>query len=107
MSELLDITSRVAEVFERLGVPYTVGGSLASSFSGEPRASIDADILVRLTTATIDPLIAALGDEFYADADTLRRAIDSHASANLSHQASGVTDLLARAYLAVADRGYP
>ena len=69
---------------------YTIGGSLASSFSGEPRASIDVDIVVDLASERIDALVAALGSDFYADADSLRRAVRNRSNVNLIHHASGI-----------------
>ncbi len=39
LGELLQITVMIAEVFERLGVRYFVGGSLVSSIHGIPRAT--------------------------------------------------------------------
>ena len=33
----------VADALERCGVSYVVGGSLASSVSGEPRSTLDID----------------------------------------------------------------
>ena len=50
MTDLLEVTLRVVAALDASGIPYTVGGSLASSFSGEPRASIDADILVDMNS---------------------------------------------------------
>ena len=35
-------------VLDSLGVPYSIGGSLASSFNGEPRSTLDIDIVVAL-----------------------------------------------------------
>lgn len=90
MNDLLAVTLHVAALLESCGIPYTVGGSLASSFSGEPRGSVDADILVDITADHIQPLVEALGDGFYADADALRRAIAEHGTANLIHQPSGI-----------------
>jgi hypothetical protein len=40
VTDLVDVVSIVTTALEASGVPYTVGGSLAGSFSGEPRASI-------------------------------------------------------------------
>ncbi len=44
--EPLETALRVVEALESLGVPYLIGGSLASAFYGVPRATLDADILV-------------------------------------------------------------
>lgn len=101
MTDLLEVTLRVVAALDACGIPYTVGGSLASSFSGEPRASIDADILVDLAAAQVPPLVDAVGDAFHADADGLRRAVTERGTANLIHRASGIkVDLfVAHSYL--------
>ena len=75
----------VADALEGCGLRYLVGGSLASAFSGEPRSTLDVDLVVEISEADIDPLLSALGDAFYADADALRRAIRSTSSMNLIH----------------------
>lgn len=90
MTDLLEVASLVIEALDRTGVRYTVGGSLASSFSGEPRASIDVDIVVDMAQPHIAPFIDALGDEFYADIESLARAVATKTSTNLIHQASGI-----------------
>ena len=88
--DLIEVTLAVAAVLDRCGIPYTVGGSLASSLSGEPRASLDADVVVQIRPDQIDGLVILLGDEFYADPDAIRRAIDTGRSTNLVHRPSGI-----------------
>jgi len=39
--DLLDITFRVTRVLEKLGIPYYIGGSLASSAFGMARATLE------------------------------------------------------------------
>jgi hypothetical protein len=90
VTDLLEVTLRVVAALDASGIPYTVGGSLASSFSGEPRASIDADILVDMTSGQVQPFIDVLADEFYADADGLRRAVTEHGTTNLIHRKSAI-----------------
>jgi hypothetical protein len=65
-------------------------GSLASSFSGEPRSSIHVDIVVDMSPAQVHPFVETLGDAFYADEDALRRAVTNRATTNLVHHASGI-----------------
>ncbi len=64
---------------------YLVGGSLASAVSGEPRSTMDVDLVVALNEADIEPFVRELGDEFHADPDSLRRAVREKSSANLIH----------------------
>ena len=44
----LRVTLAVTRALERMGIPYFVGGSLASSVNGVPRATLDADIVADL-----------------------------------------------------------
>jgi hypothetical protein len=82
------VALRVAEALEQCNLRYLVGGSLASSISGEPRSTLDVDLVVELTEAGVEALVKALGDEFYADADALRRAAREKSTANLIHYAT-------------------
>ncbi len=47
----LEIALAVARALAKLGIPYFLGGSLASSLQGEPRATNDIDFVVDLTEA--------------------------------------------------------
>ncbi len=78
----------LAEALEACGVRYLVGGSLASAVSGEPRSTVDVDLVVELTEKDVEPLISLLGDRFHADADVIRRAIRDRSSANVIHLAT-------------------
>jgi len=75
----------VAEALEACSVRYLVGGSVASSMSGEPRSTLAVDLVVALTEEEVDPFVAVLGDRFHADPEALRRAIRDRTSANLIH----------------------
>jgi hypothetical protein len=81
----LTVALRVAEALEECGVRYLVGGSLASSISGEPRSTLDVDLVVALPEAEVDRFVAALGHEFHADAEALRRAVREKSTTNLIH----------------------
>jgi hypothetical protein len=78
----------VARHLDAMGILHTIGGSIASSFAGEPRSTVDIDIVVALEERHVEGLVAALSAEFYVDADALRRAILTHSSTNLIHQAT-------------------
>jgi hypothetical protein len=80
----------VARHLDALGITYTVGGSIASSFAGEPRSTLDIDIVAALTDAQIPGLISALAPHFYVVEDALRRAVRDKSSANLIHEATQV-----------------
>jgi len=103
-TEPIEVTLAVTGVLERLGVEYLVGGSLATSLHGIPRATLDVDIVADLRMTHLDPFVAALRETFFIDADMVRDAIRKRATFNILHLATmfkvdvfvaGADDLLA------------
>jgi hypothetical protein len=87
VDEILDITFLVAEALERLGVSYLIGGSLASSLHGIPRATQDVDIVAALRDRDVSGVVAALHEHFYLDKDVIRDAVARHGSFNVAELA--------------------
>lgn len=83
--ETTRITLLVTRALEQIGIPYAVGGSLASSVHGVMRSTLDVDIVADMRHEHIAPLVAALSKEFYADDEMMRDAIEHHSSFNLIH----------------------
>jgi hypothetical protein len=81
-----EVVLTVTRALDALGVTSTIGGSIASSFAGEPRSTIDIDVVAALEEQHVTGLISRLGPDFYADEDALRRAVRTRTSANLIHQ---------------------
>jgi hypothetical protein len=81
--DVVDVTLLVTQALERAGVAYFLGGSLASSFQGEPRATNDIDLVVELTPASVQSFVAALGPDFDVDAEALQRAARERSSWNI------------------------
>jgi len=48
LTEPVAVTLLVVEALEALGVPYLIGGSLASAVHGVARATVDADLVADL-----------------------------------------------------------
>lgn len=84
------VALKVARVLEQLDIPYVIGGSLASTIHGEPRATLDVDFAVQLRPHHAEELVAAFGDEFYVDATALREAAEHRSTCNLVHLPSVV-----------------
>jgi len=80
--EPLDIALRVAAAIESNGGNYFVGGSLASSLQGEPRATNDIDLVIELPLGEIGNFRSSLGADFELDEDMLRDALLHARSAN-------------------------
>ena len=60
-NDVISIAVLVAEALERAGVAYFLGGSLASSYQGEPRATNDIDVVVAMSRGQVDGFVDALG----------------------------------------------
>jgi hypothetical protein len=82
-TDAIAIALRVARAIEQAGGAYFVGGSLASSLQGEPRATNDIDIVLELPIGRIGDLVRALGTDFEVDVDMLRQALLHGQSCNI------------------------
>lgn len=84
-SELAEAARKVAETFDAIGVPYAIGGSVASSLYGEPRATRDIDLVAILRPEQAKPLAQALEGGYYADEESILEAIRLRRSFNVIH----------------------
>jgi len=78
----IDIALKVANALTSVGAEYFLGGSLASSLQGEPRATNDIDFVIALPLGRTSALRDALGSDFEVDTDMLRDALLHARSAN-------------------------
>ncbi len=85
ISEPLCVALQMAEIFENLDIPYLVGGSIASSIYGEPRATQDIDMVAELKNHHIQALISNTKNAFYIEKEDVIRAISRHSSFNVIH----------------------
>lgn len=76
----------LARIFERLGVRYCVGGSVASSVYGEVRTTLDVDVVADLRPEHVDALVTAIEPEFYVVPEGVRRAVRERSSFNVIHE---------------------
>jgi hypothetical protein len=85
LSEPIAVTLLVIEALEELGVPYLIGGSLASTLHGLVRTTQDTDLVADLRPEHVTPLVQRLGQGFYSDAEAIHEAIRRRSSFNLIH----------------------
>jgi hypothetical protein len=81
--DAIAVAVRVADAIEAAKGSYFVGGSLASSIQGEPRATNDIDIVLELPLGRIGEFVAALGHDFEVDVEMLRDAVLHTRSCNI------------------------
>ncbi len=86
----LTVALAAAAIFERLGIRYVAGGSLASSLHGEPRSTVDIDLVADLQPAHVAPLLAALLPEHYVSEEAVQEAVRTGGSFNAIHLPTAV-----------------
>ena len=73
--EPIAVTLTVGMIFEKLDVPYFVGGSMATAVHGVARATMNVDLVADLTAEHVQPLAEALEAEFFVDVEMIGNAI--------------------------------
>jgi hypothetical protein len=81
----LELTLRVVRMLDELGIAYVLGGSLASSLVGEPRATADIDLAIRIDLDQASALVRALSRDFYISEEAVKDAVRRGTSFNAVH----------------------
>jgi hypothetical protein len=85
LPEPVAVMLQVVDVLDALSVPYLIGGSFASSVYGAYRATADVDLVADLKFEQVEPLVKALREQFYIDAELVRDAIRYRRSFSAIH----------------------
>jgi hypothetical protein len=75
---------------ERLGIPYVIGGSFASSVHGDPRSTNDVDVIADIREPHVPAFIAGMDPAFYVSEDAVREAIHIGSAFNVIHMRAGI-----------------
>ena len=81
--EFIAVTFRIAQLLEKLGVRYAIGGSVASSVHGIVRSTGDVDIVVDLLPEHVDRFVEAVRGDFYVAEEHVTTAVAGGKSFNL------------------------
>jgi hypothetical protein len=81
----LRVAKLLLDYFDELGVVAVLGGSMASSLIGEPRATNDIDLAAALSHDSARRLVGKLGEAFYADPSAIHEAVTHRSSFNVIH----------------------
>jgi hypothetical protein len=88
--ELRAFFTYVIEVLERLHIPYMVVGGFAAIFYGEPRLTIDVDILVDMQPEHIPSFVQAFPiPEYYVSQDGIRDSLQRRYPFNVIQPMTG------------------
>ena|SRR3989344_9616641 len=84
---------KVAEILQKLKIPYMVTGGMAVFVWGRPRFTADIDIIVELDLATagnLIPVLRSLSEVSYIDEDAVENAIKNFGEFNFIDGESGM-----------------
>lgn len=82
----LEVALIATRTLERLGIDYVIVGSAASTLHGEPRATLDVDLTVRMRASDVGPLCDALEKEFHVDRQALLEGVRTGFPCNAIHR---------------------
>jgi hypothetical protein len=83
--DIIDAIRPLVKAFERLGILYYIGGSIASSAYGVARATLDVDMVSELKSEHVHPLAEMLKSEYYIDEEMILDAVKRKSSFNIIH----------------------
>jgi hypothetical protein len=88
-NENLQILQEVTTALDGVGIPYALGGSMASSLQGRPRFTQDADIMVEPFAGREAALIAQFGPDYYISLPAVQEAVRLRSPFNILHPRTG------------------
>ena len=83
LQDLVDALKPVVDVLNEIAAPHYVGGSVASSFHGATRSTMDVDIVCVLSDVAVPVLVSRLSDRFYISESAVRDAVRRRSCFNL------------------------
>lgn len=83
--DLLTAVEPVVKAFEKLGVPYYIGGSVASSAYGIARMTLDVDMVTVLAPENVSSFVEMLKANYYISEEMILDAIQRKSSFNIIH----------------------
>jgi hypothetical protein len=88
LSDTDDIVAALVPVtaaFQALGIQHYVGGSVASTFHGAIRSTMDVDVVCDLREEQVDAFLKAFNTDYYVSGPAVRDAVKRRSSFNLIH----------------------
>lgn len=88
MQNELDIMRDVSRRLEGAGIAYMLTGSMAMNYYAHPRMTRDIDLVVALTSAETDRVVALFEADYYVSREAVRNSIAEESIFNLIHNES-------------------
>src|SRR5687768_11114788 len=77
-----EFAALIGAILESLGIRYVIGGSIASMLYGEPRLTVDLDVMIDADERTVRELVKRLSHDFYVEEDDAVQAVQRRSSFN-------------------------
>jgi hypothetical protein len=83
--DLIDALAPVVAAFQTLQIRHYVGGSVASSFHGAARSTMDVDLVCEMTKDQIPQFLEQFDRNYYVSETAVREAVEGMSCFNLIH----------------------
>ncbi len=83
--DFIDALAPVVAALRSLGIGHFVGGSVASSFHGATRSTMDVDVVCELKEDHVGSFIDLLDTDYYVSESAVRDAVERKSCCNLIH----------------------
>src|SRR5437773_11213037 len=83
MSEEIEVLKVVTGRLEHADIGYMVTGSMALNYYALPRMTRDIDLVVELSLPDAERIVDLFREDFYVDAEAVRRAIEQRQAFNV------------------------
>lgn len=82
---LIEALGPVAKVLQAMEIKFYIGGSVASSFHGASRSTMDVDLVADFQAKDVDHFVTQIQNEYYVSKAAISDAIDRLSCFNLIH----------------------
>lgn len=98
MTTQADLLAAVADRLEKAQIPFMVVGAVAGSLHGEPRTTVDIDLVIDPSPASLRQFVDSLApDDYYVDLGAAMEAMERRTAFNVIERATGwKVDLMVR-----------
>jgi len=83
--DLVEALGPVVAAFNNLKIPHYIGGSIASSYHGATRSTMDVDLVCEMHETQVVEFLAKIDDRFYVSESAVRQAVLRKSCFNLIH----------------------
>lgn len=83
--DLVSALSPVTAALNKLGIRHYIGGSVASSFHGASRSTMDVDLVAEMTELQVLEFLESFDKDYYLSESAVRDAIRRKSCFNLIH----------------------